>query len=132
MNRTETLLRSCRPARSRWLHKRNGIYYLSYATGFPEKIAYSTAQKITGPWTYRGLVSECAGNSNTIHQGIISFKGADYFIYHNGAMQHSTKLGGGSSFRRSVCVDYLYCNPDGTLKRVIQTTEGTDLPPASH
>lgn len=113
-----------------WLHKRNGIYYLSYATGFPEKIAYSTAEKITGPWTHRGLLAEGAFNSNTIHQGIITFKGADYFFSHNGSMQHWTKLGSGSSFRRSVCVDHLSYNPDGTMKRVVQTTEGADLPPA--
>jgi beta-xylosidase len=109
-----------------WLHKRGNTYYLSYATGFPEKIAYSTASKITGPWKYQGLVAEMAGNSNTIHQGIINFKGVDYFFYHNGSIQHPNA---GGSHRRSACVDYLYYNPDGTMKRVIQTTEGVDLPP---
>jgi beta-xylosidase len=109
-----------------WIHKRGNLYYLSYATGFPEKIAYSTATKLTGPWTYRGLLAEGAFNSNTIHQGIITFKGVDYFVYHNGGRQVPE---GGGSFRRSVCIDYLYYNPDGTMKRVVQTTEGTDLPP---
>ncbi|MEO7098885.1 MAG: glycoside hydrolase family 43 protein [Luteolibacter sp.] len=104
-----------------WIHQRKGIYYLSYASGFPEKIAYSTGSKITGPWTYKGILAEVAGNSNTIHQSIIDFKGRSYFIYHNGAMQAPD---GGSSFRRSVCIDYLYYNPDGTMKRVVQTTEG--------
>lgn len=109
-----------------WVHKRNGTYYLSYATGFPERIAYSTASKITGPWTPRGVIAEVAGNSNTIHQGIINFKGQDYFFYHNGSMQDPTI---GSSFRRAVCIDRLYYNPDGTIKRVIQTQEGLDAPP---
>ena len=106
-----------------WIHERNGIYYLSYAVGFPEKIAYSASRKITGPWKYQGLIAECAGNSNTIHQGIITFKGKDYFFYHNGAIQHPNT---GGSFRRSVCIDYLEYNPDGTIKRVAQTTEGVD------
>jgi hypothetical protein len=106
-----------------WIHKRGNLYYLSYATGFPEKIAYATAPRITGPWTYRGLVAEVAGNSNTIHQAIIEFKGQWYFIYHNGA------LPGGDSYRRAVCVDYLFYNPNGTMRRVVQTTEGTDVPP---
>jgi len=110
-----------------WIHKRGNMYYLSYATGFPEKISYSTADKITGPWTPRGLLAEVAGNSNTIHQGIITFKGVDYFFYHNGSIQ-SPNIGG--SYRRSLCIDYLYYNTDGTMKRVIQTTEGLDLPPA--
>lgn len=104
-----------------WLHKRNGIYYLSYSTGFPEKTAYATAEKITGPWTYRGLLAEGAQNSNTIHQGIIDFKGRSYFFYHSGMMQ-DPNIGG--SFRRAVCIDDLYYNADGTMKRVIQTSEG--------
>jgi len=103
-----------------WVHKHGGLYYLSYATGFPEKIAYATSKSITGPWEYRGLLSELAGNSNTIHQSIISYKGRDYFIYHNGGTPQ------GGSFRRSVCIDYLYYNPDGTMKRVMQTTEGVE------
>jgi hypothetical protein len=28
------------------------------------------------------------------------------------------------SYRRSVCIDYLYYNKDGSMKRVIMTTEG--------
>jgi len=109
-----------------WVHKRGNIYYLSYSTGFPEKTSYSTAPKITGPWTPRGLLAEGAFNSSTIHQAIIEFKGQWYFVYHNGAIQRPSP--GGSS-RRSVCIDYLYYNPDGTMKRVVQTTEGLDLPP---
>jgi beta-xylosidase len=104
-----------------WIHKRGNIYYLSYATGFPEKIAYSASNRITGPWKPQGLLAEVAGNSNTIHQGIISFKGKDYFFYHNGSIQNPNT---GGSFRRSVCIDYLYYEPDGRMKRVMQTTEG--------
>lgn len=109
-----------------YLHRRGDVYYLSYATGFPEKIAYATAPGPTGPWTYRGLLAEVAGNSNTIHQSIIEFQGQWYFVYHNGAIQAPNT---GGSFRRSVCIDYLYYNPDGTMRRVVQTSEGTDLPP---
>lgn len=107
-----------------WIHKYHGLFYLSYASGFPEKTAYATSPNLNGPWTYRGLVGELAGNSNTAHQSIIEFKGQWYFIYHNGGLQR-----GGSSFHRSVCVDYLYYNPDGTMQRVIQTTEGVSVPP---
>lgn len=109
-----------------WIHKRGNLYYLSYATGFPEKISYSTATSLSGPWTPRGVLAEVAGNSNTIHQAVIEFKGRWYFIYHNGALQNPNE---GGSFRRSVCVDYLDYNPDGTMKRVVQSSEGTDQPP---
>jgi len=108
-----------------WIHKHGGLYYLSYATGFPEKTAYATSTKLTGPWTPRGLLAEMAGNCNTMHQAIIEFKGRSYFIYHTGGIQTT-----GGSYRRSVCIDYLYYNPDGTMKRVVQTTEGVSGPPA--
>lgn len=102
-----------------WIHKYNGKYYLSYATEFPEKIAYATADRIEGPYTYRGILNEIAGNSNTNHQAIVEFKGEWYFIYHNGAINDN-----GGSYSRSICIDRLYHNADGSLKRIIMTTEG--------
>jgi beta-xylosidase len=102
-----------------WIHARNGWYYLSYATQFPEKIAYAMSRSPEGPWEYKGLLNELAGNCNTNHQAIIDFKGKSYFIYHNGGMDVN-----GGSFRRSACIDYLYYNKDGTMKRVQMTTEG--------
>lgn len=108
-----------------WIHKRGETFYLSYAVGFPEKIAYSTSDKITGPWKPRGLLAEVAGNSTTIHQGIIQFKGKDYFFYHNGSIQHPNT--GGSNLR-SVCIDFLTYAADGSMNRVIQSSEGVNSP----
>ncbi len=102
-----------------YIHKKKGWYYLSYAYEFPEKIAYAMSRSIEGPWTYKGILNEIAGNCNTNHQSIIEFKGKDYFIYHNGALVPDY-----ASFHRSVCIDYLYYNRDKTLKRVIMTSEG--------
>ena len=102
-----------------WIHKRKGWYYLSYAYEFPEKIAYVMSKSIHGPWEFKGIINEIAGNSNTNHQAIINFKGNDYFIYHNGALAADA-----GSFHRSVCIDNLYYNKDGSIKRVIMTTEG--------
>lgn len=102
-----------------WIHKRNGWYYLSFAYQFPEKIAYAMSKNINGPWQFKGILNEVAGNSNTNHQAIIDFKGKSYFIYHNGAV-----IPNGGSFHRSVCIDRLYYNSDGTMKRVVMTTEG--------
>ena len=102
-----------------WVHQHNGWYYLSYATGFPEKIAYAMSRSLEGPWVYKGILNELAGNSNTNHQAIIDFKGKSYFVYHNGGVNTD-----GGSFRRSVCVDNLFYNKDGTMKRVVMTSEG--------
>ncbi len=35
----------------------------------------------------------------------------------------------GGDCRRSVCVEYLDCNPDGTIKPITQTPEGISVPP---
>ncbi|WP_445738375.1 glycoside hydrolase family 43 protein [Mariniflexile sp.] len=102
-----------------WIHKKGEWYYLSYAYQFPEKIAYAMSKSINGPWEFKGILNELAGNCNTNHQAIIEFKGNDYFIYHTGGIQPN-----GGSFRRSVCVDKLYYNQDGTMKRVVMTSEG--------
>lgn len=102
-----------------YIHKRNGWYYLSYAYEFPEKIAYAMSRSIQGPWEYKGIINEIAGNSNTNHQSIIDFKGRWYFIYHNGALAADA-----GSFHRSVCIDDLYYNKDGTIKRILMTSEG--------
>ncbi|WP_320113603.1 glycoside hydrolase family 43 protein [Draconibacterium orientale] len=102
-----------------WIHKRGDWYYLSYAYQFPEKTAYAMSKSITGPWEYKGILNELAGNSNTNHQAIIEFNDQWYFIYHTGGIQPN-----GGSFRRSVCIDELHYNPDGTMKRVIMTSEG--------
>lgn len=102
-----------------WIHKHQGKYYLTYATEFPEKIAYAMADRIEGPYEYKGILNEIAGNSNTNHQGIVQFKGKWYFLYHNGGINTD-----GGSYSRSVCIDDLHYNADGTLKRVVMTTEG--------
>lgn len=104
-----------------YIHKRNGWYYLSYAYEFPEKTAYAMSRSIEGPWEYKGILNEIAGNSNTNHQSIIEFHGKWYFVYHNGALVPDA-----GSFHRSVCIDRIYYNKDGTMKRVIMTSEGVN------
>ena len=70
-----------------WIHKYKGKYYLSYASGFPERIAYAMADSIEGPWVYQGIPNEWAGNSSSNHQAIQEYKGRWYFFYHNGTFR---------------------------------------------
>ncbi len=102
-----------------WVHKYKDNYYLSFAMGFPEKIGYAMSKSITGPWEYQGILNEVAGNSPTNHQSIIEFNNKHYFIYHTGAGRPD-----GGQFRRSVSIDELFYNPDGTIKRIVMTSEG--------
>jgi beta-xylosidase len=101
-----------------FISKRKGWYYLIYAYQYPEKIAYAMSRSINGPWVFKGILNEIAGNSATNSPAILDFKGKSYFIYHNGALPT------GGSFRRSVCIDYLTYNPDGTMQRIVMTSEG--------
>ncbi|TVZ39251.1 glycosyl hydrolase family 43 [Alteromonadaceae bacterium 2753L.S.0a.02] len=109
-----------------WVHKKGEYYYFSYACEFPEKICYAMSKNIHGPWKYKGILNEIAGNSETNHQSIIEFKGQSYFIYHTGAVPPREGKVSGGRFRRSVAIDPLNYNKDGSLKRVIMTSEGIE------
>jgi hypothetical protein len=114
-----------------WLFKRGNLYYNVYAADAPgvqpEQICYSTAPKITGPWAYGGFVTGHAKHGFTIHPAVIEFKKQWYFFYHDGSYPLDGTPGG--DCRRQVCVEYLYFNPDGTIKPITLTTEGVSVPP---
>ncbi len=114
-----------------WLYKRGKLYYMIYAANIPdvvpEQIAYATAEKITGPWTYRGLITGPAEKSFTIHPGVVEFKGHWLFFYHNASLTLNGEEG--AIGRRAVCVEFLQYNPDGTIKPITQTKEGVSVPP---
>lgn len=101
-----------------WIYKRKAWYYLLYGYGFPEKVAYAMSRSIHGPWEFRGIINEIAGNCQTNSPAVLDFKDRTYFIYHNGALKE------GGSHRRSVCIDFLYFNDDDTIKRIMMTSEG--------
>ena len=110
-----------------WLHKRGDLYYLTYASlgNGTETISYATAPAVAGPWTYRGELTGPAENSFTIHPGIIEFKGKWYLFYHNAVL---TLDGHRGAIGRSVCVDELHYNDDGTMQTVKQTRQGVSRP----
>ncbi len=102
-----------------WIYKRNGLYYLFHAGGpVPEHLAYSTGPSPEGPWKYGGVIMPTQGGSFTNHPGVIDFKGKTYLFYHDGG------LPGGGGFTRSVCVDELKFNPDGSISSMDMTREG--------
>ena len=103
-----------------YVHKRGDLYYLSYAAGWPERIDYATSTSIAGPWTYQGSIISETLPSGTNHQSIVEYKGDWYLTYHN------SDLPGGGEYRRSVAIDYLYYNDDGTIQEVVMTADGVD------
>lgn len=101
-----------------WIHKYQGRYYLTYAVGFPEKLAYAVSDRIDGEFRCRGLLAETAGNSNTTHPGIVEFKGQWYLFTHDGS------LPGGSGACRSVVVYRLNYTADGSIEKVRLDSDG--------
>jgi len=106
---------------------------LSYAAGSGE-IKYCTSKNPLGPFTYRGVVLRRM-NSGTNHHSIVEFNGKWYLFYHNSDLyyQHHPELpqlfgwghaGSPHPYRRSICVDELHYNADGTIQEVISTKEG--------
>ncbi|WBS00020.1 family 43 glycosylhydrolase [Pseudoduganella sp. SL102] len=101
-----------------WLYKRKNLHYLFFAGGpIPEHLAYSTGPTPEGPWTYGGVVM-APQSAFTNHPGVVDFKGKTYLFYHTAA------LPGGDGFKRSVAVDELTFNQDGSVQPVQPTKEG--------
>jgi arabinoxylan arabinofuranohydrolase len=101
-----------------WVHKRNGVYYLSYSDNHDvgdahNQMRYATSDNPLGPWKHRGVYMY-ATDSYTNHGSIVEYKGQWYAFYHNSALSANDWL-------RSICVDSLFFNDDGTIQTVKQT-----------
>ncbi|MBT1698128.1 family 43 glycosylhydrolase [Fulvivirgaceae bacterium PWU4] len=107
-----------------WVHKYNGKYYLSYADNNPSggnQLRYAVSNSPLGPWTYKGVYIKPTG-SPTNHGSIIEYKGQSYAFYHNSILS-------GNPWLRSICVDPLFYNEDGTIQLIRQTrAHGTPYP----
>ncbi|MBN1413324.1 MAG: carbohydrate-binding protein [Spirochaetales bacterium] len=104
-----------------WVFKRNGIYYLTYADNHSDssgdnRMCYATGSNPLGPWTYRGIIMDPT-DSFCAHGSIVEYKGQWYVFYFNSFLSNNDWL-------RSICVDRLYFNGDGTIQKVIQTETG--------
>jgi len=102
-----------------WVFKRNNIYYMTYADGNPgaNRMRYATSSNPLGPWTNRGVLLDPVSNSETTHGSVVEYKGNWYLFYHDASVSSNGTL-------RSTRVDRLYFNTDGTIQKVIQTTDG--------
>jgi hypothetical protein len=111
-----------------WIHKYKGKYYLSYSDNHDEqnsrdgikgnnRMRYAIGDTPLGPWKYMGIYMKPT-NSYTNHGSIVEYKGQWYAFYHNSVL--SERNGELNDWLRSICVDKLYYNPDGTIQTVIQ------------
>ena len=94
-----------------WMHKYNGLYYLSYSTGTTHYVVYATGEKPEGPFTYRGRILEPVIGWTT-HHSIVEYHGKWYLFYHD------CEISGGINHRRNVKYTELKYNPDGTIQTI--------------
>lgn len=94
-----------------WMHKYNGVYYLSYSTGTTHHLAYATSDKPTGPFIFRGYLLEPVLGWTT-HHSIVEFQGKWYLFYHDAT------LSGGIDYKRNIKVAELTYNADGTIQLI--------------
>ena len=127
-----------------YIHKHKGNYYFSYSTGWQQgapTIDYGMSNNVMGPYTWKGTIlgdpsmNGRSINGNNNHHGIAEFKGHSYVVYHdrriakghNGleiipADDGQPKPNEG--YHRSVSVDEMFYNNDGTIQTVKVTDEG--------
>ncbi len=109
-----------------WIYRRQdengkyyGDYYLFYAYGWREQMAYATTTNLMeGKFFFQDTIMRPTATSNTNHMAVVDFLGKTWFIYHNGS------LPGGSGFRRTVCVEELKFYSDGAVAAVNETAAG--------
>ena len=115
-----------------YLHKRNGIYYLSY-NDQSQNISYATSKNIKGPYSYVGTVienpSKINGKGGNNHHGFAKFKDKWYAVYHERRLvmaSEKPKLTNGQTptttgNHRSVSIDELTWS--GDKMNVVKFTE---------
>ena len=110
--------------------KRNGIYYLTYphavtdAAGHQgaERLEYSISTNIFGPYNWAGVITDTnASGCWTEHHSIVQYQGQWYLFYHD------AQLSPNFDKNRSVRIDYLHFNDDGTIQKVIPTLRGVGI-----
>ena len=102
----------------------NGYYYLSYSyvRDDTEVLGYAMSKNPMGPYIYKGLImAEHEDGCWTNHHSIVNYKGQWYLFYH-----HNT-LSPNDDKRRSVCVEKLTFNTDGTIQQVKPTMRGVGI-----
>ncbi len=95
-----------------WVHVYRGTYYFSYSTGDAHTLVYATGSSPMGPFTFRGtILSPVVGW--TTHHSIVEHNGRWWLYYHDATMS------GGLSYKRSVKVQELFYEPDGSIRPMV-------------
>ena len=113
-----------RQAEGPFAFEANGWYYLTYpyVRENTEVLGYAMSKNPMGPYEYKGLImAEHANGCWTNHHSIVNYKGHWYLFYHQNFFSPSDDK------RRSVQIEKLYFNADGTIQEVKPTMRGVGI-----
>ena len=106
-----------------YVFERNGVYYLTYphVQDKTERLEYAVSNNPAGPFKVTGVIMDEIPGCWTNQNSVVKFKGQWYLFYHyNDLSPHFDK-------NRSVRIDSLFFNEDGTIKKVIPTLRGVGV-----
>ena len=112
-----------------YVFERNGIYYLTFphVENKIERLEYSISNNPLGPFKMTGVImDESPSGCWTNHHSIMQYRNQWYLFYHD--RDYSPNF----DKARSVRIDSLFFNADGTIKKVVRTLRGVGLTDARH
>ena len=106
--------------------RRGEWYYLTFPwvrqEGGTETLAYAMSKSPLGPWDFKGIImAEHANRCWTNHHSLVEYKGQWYLFYHTNFFSPKDDK------RRSVCIEKLAFNADGTIREVKPTMRGVGI-----
>jgi len=107
-----------------FLFERKGIYYMTYphVENKTERLEYATSDNPLGPFKFRGVImDESPTGCWTNHHSIVEYNNQWYLFYHHN--DYSPKF----DKNRSVRVDSLFFNEDGSIRKVIPSLRGVGI-----
>jgi GH43 family beta-xylosidase len=111
-----------------WVFERNGLYYLTFphVENDVERLEYAIGSNPMGPFTMTGVImDESPTGCWTNHHSIVEYKQQWYLFYHHNDYSPDFDK------NRSVRIDSLSFNTDGTIQKVVPTRRGVGLAKAS-
>ncbi len=112
-----------RQAEGPFAFEANGWYYLTYpyVREKTEVLGYAMSKNPMGPYEYKGIIMAEHPNCWTNHHSIVNYKGLWYLFYHQNAFSPNDDK------RRSVQIEKLFFNADGTIQEVRPTLRGVGI-----
>lgn len=107
-----------------YLFERNDIYYFTFphVANNTERLDYAIGNNPMGPFEHKGIImDESPIDCWTNHHSILEYKKQWYLFYHHNDLSPDFDK------NRSIRIDSLFFNEDGTIQKVIPTFRGVGI-----